>query len=299
MKIDLSQFVTESRNQASEQIDTLSTFEMLKVINEQDQTVPLAVQECLPEITQLVDHLAAKMAQGGRLFYVGAGTSGRLGILDASECPPTFGTKPSEVIGLIAGGHRAILQAVENAEDDPLLAKNDLIEQQFSAIDVLVGIAASGRTPYVIGAMDYAKEQGALVAAICCNKNSAMAQQADIAMTPVVGPEVVTGSSRMKAGTAQKLILNMITTSVMIKRGKVFGNLMVDVEATNAKLIQRQVNIVQTATGCDESSAVLALNASQRHCKTAILMILADIDAATARVRLNKAHGYLRDALTE
>lgn len=299
MKIDLSQFVTESRNQASENIDTLSTLDMLNVINQQDQTVPIAVQACLPEIALLVDKLTEQMALGGRLFYIGAGTSGRLGILDASECPPTFGTAAEEVVGLIAGGHAAILKAVENAEDSPDLAKQDLINHQFKQQDVLVGIAASGRTPYVLGAMAYAKECGALVAAISCNPNSAMPSQADIAITPIVGPEVVTGSSRMKAGTAQKLILNMITTGVMIKRGKIFGNLMVDVEATNAKLKQRQVNIVMTATGCDENQALSALNACQRHCKTAILMILADIDAATASARLSTSNGFLRDALAK
>ncbi|MDT0176977.1 N-acetylmuramic acid 6-phosphate etherase [Enterobacter sp. BRE11] len=297
MTIDLSQLITEGRNPASQNIDELSTDAMLRVINNEDKKVALAVDAIVPQIAQTVDAIVAAFAQGGRLIYSGAGTSGRLGILDASECPPTFGTPRDQVVGLIAGGHRAILQAVENAEDDREQGAQDLRDIQFSAKDVLVGIAASGRTPYVLGALEYARTLGATTAALTCNPNSAMAQAADIAITPVVGPEVVTGSSRMKAGTAQKLVLNMLTTGAMIRSGKVYGNLMVDVEATNQKLVQRQINIVMQATDSDEASASRALAACDGHCKTAILMLLADIDAEEARARLNRHQGFIRRAL--
>lgn len=299
MAIDLSNLVTESRNHHSENIDTLSTLDMLKVINNEDKKVPLAVEKVLPEIAQLVDKVAIAFSQGGRLIYCGAGTSGRLGILDASECPPTYGTPHEMVIGLIAGGHKAILQAVENAEDNTQLGEQDLRQLNFNEQDVLVGIAASGRTPYVIGALNYAKSLGATTGAISCNPESPIAQIADIAITPIVGAEVVTGSSRMKAGTAQKLILNMITTAAMIKIGKVFGNLMVDVEATNAKLVERQVRIVMQATECERSIAEQALSQCQRHCKTAILMILAGVDALQAAQMLNQNKGFIRKALGE
>ncbi|ENF0688738.1 TPA: N-acetylmuramic acid 6-phosphate etherase [Proteus mirabilis] len=299
MAIDLSNLVTESRNHHSEHIDTLSTLEMLKVINNEDKKVPFAVEATLPHIARLVDKVVTAFSQGGRLIYCGAGTSGRLGILDASECPPTYGTPHDMVIGLIAGGHKAILQAVENAEDNVQLGAEDLRQLNFNAKDVLVGIAASGRTPYVIGALEYARSLGAVTGAISCNPDSPIAQRADIAITPIVGPEVVTGSSRMKAGTAQKLILNMITTGAMIKMGKVFGNLMVDVEATNAKLIERQIRIVMQATECDRATAEQALAQCQRHCKTAILMILAGVNAQQATQLLAQNKGFIRQALAK
>jgi N-acetylmuramic acid 6-phosphate etherase len=297
MKINLSQMVTESRNPASSQIDTLPTLDMLAVINSEDQKVPLAVAATLPAIAKVVDLVVEAFACGGRLIYCGAGTSGRLGILDASECPPIYGTPREQVVGLIAGGHTAILQAVENAEDNPQMGEQDLRNLGFNARDVLVGIAASGRTPYVLGAMAYARSVGAAAVAISCNPNSAMSQAADIAIEPVVGPEVVTGSSRMKAGTAQKLILNMITTGAMIRSGKVYSNLMVDVEATNAKLVQRQVNIVVEATECSPEEAEEALNQCQRHCKTAIVMILGGLSAPEASAVLSKNKGFIRQAL--
>ncbi|EOV6247532.1 TPA: N-acetylmuramic acid 6-phosphate etherase [Vibrio parahaemolyticus] len=297
MKIDLSRLVTESRNPASAEIDTLSTIEMLQVINEEDQKVALAVKAVLPQIAKTVDAITAAFANGGRLVYMGAGTSGRLGILDASECPPTYGTHPDMVIGLIAGGHQAILKAVENAEDDAKMGQDDLKALHLTKHDVVVGIAASGRTPYVLGGLEYAKSIGATTASIACNPECAMAKSADIAILPIVGAEVVTGSSRMKAGTAQKLVLNMLTTGAMIRSGKVFGNLMVDVEATNAKLIQRQTNIVVEATGASKEEAERALNACDRHCKTAILMILADLDAEQAKSRLDAHNGFIRAAL--
>ncbi|WP_422768312.1 N-acetylmuramic acid 6-phosphate etherase [Photobacterium leiognathi subsp. mandapamensis] len=299
MKIDLTTLVTESRNVASENIDMLSTIDMLKVINQEDQKVALAVEAVIPEIAKVVDLIAEAFQSGGRLIYTGAGTSGRLGILDASECPPTYGSDPDLVIGLIAGGHKAILKAVENAEDNVELGATDLQQIGFNHKDILVGIAASGRTPYVIGSMNYAKSVGAKVAALSCNANSPMAEIADINLTPIVGAEVVTGSSRMKAGTAQKLVLNMLTTGAMIRTGKVFGNLMVDVEATNAKLIQRQKNIVVEATGCSEAQAADALTQCNNHCKTAILMILLNINADLAAAKLSKHHGFIRHALLD
>ncbi|HAE79735.1 N-acetylmuramic acid 6-phosphate etherase [Morganella morganii] len=298
MKIDLTSMITESRNPASADIDSLPTLDMLRVINREDQTVALAVEKILPQVAQVVDAVAQAFRLGGRLIYMGAGTSGRLGILDASECPPTFGTPAEQVVGLIAGGHKAILKAVENAEDNRELAVNDLKALNFSEKDVLVGIAASGRTPYVLGGMEYALSLGATVAAVSCNPDSEMSRLAGIAITPVVGPEVITGSSRMKAGTAQKLILNMLTTGAMIRSGKVYGNLMADVEATNAKLVERQKRIVMAATECDRATAEQALTACDGHCKTAIVMILAQLSAGDAKALLAQHQGFIRDALT-
>lgn len=298
MKIDLTSMITESRNLASADIDSLPTLDMLRVINREDQTVALAVEKTLPQVAQVVDAVAQAFRLGGRLIYMGAGTSGRLGILDASECPPTFGTLAEQVVGLIAGGHKAILKAVENAEDNRELAVSDLKALNFSEKDVLVGIAASGRTPYVLGGMEYALSLGATVAAVSCNPDSEMSRLAGIAITPVVGPEVITGSSRMKAGTAQKLILNMITTGAMIRSGKVYGNLMADVEATNAKLVERQKRIVMAATECDRATAEQALAACDGHCKTAIVMILAQLSAGDAKALLAQHQGFIRDALT-
>ncbi|MEN4532526.1 N-acetylmuramic acid 6-phosphate etherase [Pantoea agglomerans] len=297
MKLDLSQMITEGRNPASQNIDELSTEAMLRVINDEDKKVALAVEAIVPQIAAAVDAICAAFQAGGRLIYCGAGTSGRLGILDASECPPTFGTPREQVVGLIAGGHTAILQAVENAEDNREQGAQDLKDIHFSRHDVLVGIAASGRTPYVLGALAYANELGATTVSLTCNPGSAMSQVAAIALTPVVGPEVVTGSSRMKAGTAQKLVLNMLTTGSMIRSGKVYGNLMVDVEATNQKLVQRQVNIVMQATDCDEATASTALTACGGHCKTAILMVLADLAADEAKALLSQHQGFIRQAL--
>lgn len=297
MSIDLSKLLTERRNSNSADIDTLSTEAMLAVINQEDQQVPHAITPYLPQIAQVVDRVAAAIQAGGRLIYIGAGTSGRLGILDASECPPTFGTRPEQVVGLIAGGHKAILSAVENVEDNKAQGAADLQTIQFSDRDVLVGLAASGRTPYVIGAMEYAKICNAFVAIVSCNPHGEMAQLADVAITPVVGPEVVTGSTRLKAGTAQKLVLNMISTGAMIRVGKVYSNLMVDVEATNAKLIERQVSIVMEATECSRDAAQQALTACGRHCKTAIVMVLANLSADEARTLLADNHGYIRQAL--
>ncbi|WP_340620185.1 N-acetylmuramic acid 6-phosphate etherase [Xenorhabdus siamensis] len=298
MKIDLNNLVTESRNLASTHIDELSTLDMLRVINDEDKKVAVAVEQTLPQVALVVDKVAEALRQDGRLIYSGAGTSGRLGILDASECPPTYGTKPEQVVGLIAGGHQAILKAVENAEDNRQLGANDLKALHLNKKDVLVGIAASGRTPYVLGAMEYAISVGATVACISCNPGSPMTRLADIAITPIVGPEVVTGSSRMKAGTAQKLVLNMITTGAMIRTGKVYGNLMVDVEATNAKLVERQKNIVMAATECNRETAEQALNACNGHCKTAIVMILSGSSAEEAKILLTEHQGFVRPTIS-
>jgi N-acetylmuramic acid 6-phosphate etherase len=299
MSLDLSRMITESRNPVSENIDELTTEAMLRVINNEDKKVALAVEAIVPQVALAVDAIAAAFQRGGRLIYSGAGTSGRLGILDASECPPTFGTPREQVVGLIAGGHKAILQAVENAEDNANMGAADLQAIDFNERDVLVGIAASGRTPYVLGALDYARRQGAMTVALTCNPDSEMARVAQIALTPVVGPEVVTGSSRMKAGTAQKLVLNMLTTGAMIRSGKVFGNLMVDVEATNQKLVQRQINIVREATGCSAETAQSALADCHGHCKTAILMVLAQLSAQEAAALLAQHQGFIRPALRQ
>ncbi len=299
MKIDLSALTTEGRNSHSAHIDMLSTEAMLRVINNEDQKVALAVEKVIPAISQAVDLIVAAFRKNARLVYCGAGTSGRLGILDASECPPTYGTPREQVVALIAGGHQAILQAVENAEDNESLGQQDLNNIHFTADDVLVGIAASGRTPYVMGALQHAKSLGARTIALTCNEGSAITQIADIAITPVVGAEVITGSSRLKAGTAQKLVLNMLTTGAMIRSGKVYGNLMVDVEATNMKLVQRQINIVMQAAECDQQTASQALQASDGHCKTAIVMVLANLTYEQARARLEKYDGFIRPALAQ
>ena len=297
MKLSLQQFTTESRNQASANIDTVGTLEMVTIINNEDKKVAMAVESILPQIAQAVDAIQYAFSQGGRLVYCGAGTSGRLGILDASECPPTFGSPAEQVIGLIAGGKTAILHAVENAEDNSEAGQQDLQNLNITKDDIIVGIAASGRTPYVIGAMQYAKQQECKVISLCCNNNSEMASIANIALDVIVGPEVVTGSSRMKAGTAQKMVLNMLTTGAMIKNGKVFGNLMVDVQATNAKLIERQKKIIMDATNCSREIAEEALTGSGNHCKTAIVMILTNSDVNQAKASLQQHKGFIRPCI--
>lgn len=299
MEINLNAMVTEGRNKNSMSIDTLSTLELVKVINEEDKKVAIAVEAELNNVAKSIDKIVDSFKNGGRLIYIGAGTSGRLGILDASECPPTYGTSPEMVIGIIAGGEKAILKAVENAEDNEELCVEDLKKINFNKKDVLVGIAASGRTPYVMGGLKYANNLGATTVGISCNPDSIIAKTASIAISPIVGPEVVTGSSRMKAGTAQKLILNMLTTGSMIKMGKVYSNLMVDVEATNLKLVERQGKIVIDATGCSKEEAEVALSKCDRHCKTAIFMILSGKNVEEAKEILKRNEGYIRKALEE
>ncbi|EOH6333139.1 N-acetylmuramic acid 6-phosphate etherase [Citrobacter koseri] len=297
--MQLENMITEGVNRASFEIDRASTLDMCRIINDEDKTVPLAVEQVLPEIAAAIDIIYAQVSAGGRLIYTGAGTSGRLGILDASECPPTYGVESGLVIGLIAGGERAIQHAIEGAEDNRELGVNDLKALALNERDVVVGIAASGRTPYVIAGLEYARTLGCRTIGISCNPGSAVAKAAELAITPVVGAEVVSGSSRMKAGTAQKLILNMLSTGLMIKSGKVFGNLMVDVVATNEKLNVRQVNIVKNATGCTGQQAEAALIACGRHCKTAIVMLLKNLNATEASLRLEQHGGFIRQVLEE
>ncbi|CAM2978029.1 MULTISPECIES: N-acetylmuramic acid 6-phosphate etherase [Vibrio] len=293
----LSHLVSEGRNPETMDIDLLPSLEIVKRINQQDKLVPLAVEKVLPDIAQAVDKITQAFKSGGRLVYMGAGTSGRLGVLDASECPPTFGVSDQMVIGLIAGGPDAILKAKEGAEDSPELGVADLKSIEFSDKDVVVGIAASGRTPYVIGALEYANDLGATTVALSCNPDSIIAEVAQIAISPVVGPEALTGSTRLKSGTAQKLVLNMLTTASMIRLGKSYQNLMVDVKATNKKLVARAARIVMQATECDKQQAVNTLERTDYDVKLAILMLLTGMDVDSARSQLNHQEGFLRRAV--
>ncbi|AFU20170.1 N-acetylmuramic acid 6-phosphate etherase [Actinobacillus suis] len=295
----LSKMITEQRNPHSMNIDQLSALELVKVINQEDKQVPLAVEKCLPQIAQAVEKIVQAFQNGGRLVYIGAGTSGRLGVLDASECPPTYGVSPEMVVGIIAGGERALRHPIEGAEDNTEQGKADLQAVNFSQKDVLVGIAASGRTPYVIGALEYAKSLGSTTVSIASNPNSAMAQIAEIAIDTIVGPEVLTGSSRMKSGTAQKLVLNMLTTASMVMIGKCYSNLMVDVQASNEKLKARAIKIVMEATECDRTVAENALKIAENNAKLAIMMILSDSDKTTAEQLLSVHRGKLRQALAK
>ena len=293
----LSTLITEQRNPNSMHVDSLSALEIVQLMNKEDKQVPLAIEKCLPQIAQAVECIVAAFQQGGRLVYIGAGTSGRLGVLDASECPPTFGVSPEMVKGIIAGGERALRHPIEGAEDSKEQAVIDLQTIQFSSKDVLVGIAASGRTPYVIGALEYAKSLGSATVSIASNPNSAMANIVDIAIDTVVGPEVLTGSSRLKSGTAQKLVLNMLTTASMILMGKCYQNLMVDVQASNEKLKARAIRIVMQATDCDKALAEETLKQADQNAKLAIMMILSGLDRAQAEALLEKHHGKLQLAL--
>ena len=295
--VELSSLETEHRNPRSMHIDELPTLDMLRVINEEDKTVALAVERILPEIAKAVEAIAWRLGKGGHLFYIGAGTSGRLGILDAVECPPTYSTPPDLVQGLIAGGTPAVFRAQEGAEDNPCLAKKDLDARDFSASDVLVGIAASGRTPYVLGGMKYAKELGAATIALACTSSPAIAEFADISLLPVTGPEAVTGSTRMKAGTAQKMVLNMLSTGAMIRLGKVYGNLMVDVKTSNQKLEERARRIVMDASGCSYKESTDALGEAGGSAKLAILLRRTGLGAEEGKKLLEEAGGSLSAAL--
>ena len=293
----LSTLITEQRNPNSMHVDSLSALEIVQLMNEEDKQVPLAIEKCLPQIAQAVECIVDAFQQDGRLVYIGAGTSGRLGVLDASECPPTFGVSPEMVKGIIAGGERALRHPIEGAEDSKAQAVVDLQTIHFSSKDVLVGIAASGRTPYVIGALEYAKSLGSVTVSIASNSNSAMANIVDIAIDTVVGPEVLTGSSRLKSGTAQKLVLNMLTTASMILMGKCYQNLMVDVQASNEKLKARAIRIVMQATDCDKALAEETLKQADQNAKLAIMMLLSGLDRAQAEALLEKHHGKLQLAL--
>ncbi|MBW9174021.1 N-acetylmuramic acid 6-phosphate etherase [Clostridium estertheticum] len=295
--LNLKKLITESRNENTMNIDTVSTLEMVKIINNEDKKVAGAVEKELPKIAIAIDSIAQRMHKGGRLIYIGAGTSGRLGILDASECPPTFGIPEELVQGIIAGGKEAIFRAIEGAEDSKQIAESDLKSKGLTQNDTVVGIAASGRTPYVIGGLEYANEIGALTISVTCNANSPVSAVAKISIAPVVGAEVVTGSTRLKSGTAQKMVLNMLSTGAMIKLGKVYGNLMVDVKSTNKKLTQRAKLIVCEATGIDIEEATEVLSITDFDVKLAIFMILSKLNKEQAKIRLDLNKGYIAKAL--
>lgn len=295
--MNIRNLITEQINKDTKDIDKVSTLEMVRLINNEDKKVALAVEEELPNISEAIDVIAERLDKGGRLVYMGAGTSGRLGILDAAECPPTFGVEPELVHGLIAGGQEAILKAVEGAEDSKELGKSDLIDINFTSNDVLVGIAASGRTPYVIGGIEYANGIGAFTISVTCNTNSKMSEVSKIAISPVVGPEALTGSTRMKAGTAQKMVLNMLSTGTMVKLGKAYGNLMVDVQTNNIKLIERAKNIVMQATGTTEEIARESLKITDNNVKLSILMIITGMSKYEAEKSLKNNKGYLAKAI--
>ena len=294
----LQQLVSEGRNPRTTDIDLMSSLDIVTTINAEDRTVADAVHATLPQVAEAVDAIVAAFNAGGRLIYIGAGTSGRLGVLDASECPPTYGVPPTMVVGLIAGGLGALVNASEGAEDRTEAGAADLQDIALTAHDVVVGIAVSGRTPYVIGALDYARTQGATTVALTCNPASPIAAMADISIAPLVGPEVVTGSTRMKSGTAQKLVLNMLSTASMVRIGKTYGNLMVDMIASNGKLVARAARIVVEATDCSLPEAEAALAGAGNHSKLAILMVLTGLEPDAARQKLDEAGGVLRRALT-
>lgn len=295
--VELHQIATEQRNPNTLNIDSLSTLDMINLINREDHKVAKAVGLVTDKIAEAVDVIADRLGKGGRLIYCGAGTSGRLGILDAVECPPTYSTAPEMVQGLMAGGYSAIFKAVEGAEDSKELGVEDMKNISFSAGDVLVGIAASGRTPYVLGCMEYAKGLGAATVSVTCCPGSVLDNFADIGIAPAPGPEVITGSTRMKSGTAQKMVLNMLSTGAMIKLGKVYGNLMVDVKPSNEKLVRRCVTIVCAATECDEATATAALEACEYRPKVAIVMVLMGVGAGDAKALLNRSNGRIAEIL--
>lgn len=297
LRAELEALTTEAFRPELAEIDRLSTLEIAKIMNAEDATVPTAVATQLPRIAAAIDAIAARMARGGRLIYAGAGTAGRLGVLDASECPPTFNTDPSEVVGLIAGGPSAMVTSVEDAEDSKELAAADLEALAPTPDDTVVGVSASGRTPYAVGAVEHARARGALTIGLSCNAHSALAAAADHGIEVVVGPELLTGSTRLKAGTAQKLVLNMLSTITMIRLGKTYGNLMVDVRASNEKLRARSRRIVALATGASDEEIEQALAATDGEVKNAILTILGGVDGPTAARLLEESDGHLRAAL--
>lgn len=298
-ELELTRATTEQRNPRSMGLDRMSSLEIAKLMNDEDKGVALAVEKVLPEVAKAIDWAREALGKGGRLIYIGAGTSGRLGVLDAAECPPTFGVEPGVVVGLIAGGDRALTTSVEGAEDDPVLCEEDLRSLGLNSKDLVVGLAASGRTPYVLGGFAYAKKVGCRTVAISCNSESAVGREAGLSIEPVTGPEVLTGSTRLKAGTAEKMVLNMISTGSMVGLGKAYENLMVDVQQSNHKLTSRAVNIVCEATGCSTESAREALDRSLQDVKVAVVMLLAGISVEEARGRLESSSGHVREALEQ
>jgi N-acetylmuramic acid 6-phosphate etherase len=297
LRAQLETLTTEAFRPELADIDRLPTLDIARLMNGEDTSVPAAVSRQLPRIAAAIDAIAERMARGGRLIYAGAGTAGRLGVLDASECPPTFNTDPARVVGLIAGGPQALITSVEGAEDSAELARADLDGLALTAVDTVVGVSASGRTPYAVGAVEHARAQGALTVGLSCNADSALAAAAEHGIEVVVGPELLTGSTRLKAGTAQKLVLNMLSTITMIRLGKTYGNLMVDVRASNDKLRARSRRIVALATGAGDEEVERALAATDGEVKNAILTILAGVDGPTAARLLEEAGGHLRAAL--
>lgn len=293
---DIKNIGTEQRNEKTKDLDLLSTMDILKIMNEEDLNVVAGVKKALPQIEKVVEAMIVALKNGGRVIYVGAGTSGRTGIIDAVECGPTFSCT-NEFLGLIAGGYGAIVKAVEGAEDKKELCVEDLKNNNFTSKDLLVGVAASGRTPYVIGGIEYAKEIGAKTACVCCNLNTKIGAMVDYPIEVSAGPEVLTGSTRLKSGTCQKVIINMLSTASMVGLGKVYKNLMVDVMATNEKLVERCRQIVMAATDCDWETADKALKISNNHCKEAIVMILLNVDLDTAKEKLASADGFVRKAV--
>ncbi|MBF2655406.1 N-acetylmuramic acid 6-phosphate etherase [Listeria seeligeri] len=293
----LENLATEERNKKTIDLDTLSPKEILAVMNEEDATVPTAIKNVLPQIELIVSVVISSFQNGGRLIYLGAGTSGRLGVLDAAECVPTFGVAKEQVVGLIAGGEKAFVAAIEGAEDSKTLGENDLKQIKLTANDFVIGIAASGRTPYVIGALDYAKSVGAKTGAISCNANAEISAHADIAVEIVTGAEILTGSTRLKAGTAQKLVLNMISTASMVGIGKVYKNLMVDVLPTNKKLEERSKRIIMEATEVDYETASKFYELAEKHVKVAIVMILTNSTKEIALEKLSEAKGFVRNTI--
>lgn len=288
---------TEQRNTSSTKLDSMNARQIAELMNQQDQLVASAVEAELDSISEAIEAIHASLRAGGRLVYIGAGTSGRLGVLDASECPPTFNSPPEMVVGLIAGGDRALRTPIEGAEDDPDQAARDLTAIDFGGKDILMGIATSGRTPYVIGGLQFARNLGAKTIGFVCNANSKMHGEADIMIAPIVGPEILSGSTRLKSGTATKMVLNMLTTGAMVLLGKTYGNLMVDLRATNSKLKERSVRIVSELTELDARESLKLLQQCDGEVKTAIVMQLNQVSASEARKRLTENDGHLRSAL--
>lgn len=295
--MNLEGLTTEARNEATKKIDQVSTLEMVTLINQEDQKVAQAIEKVLPQIATAIDAAAERFKKGGRLIYCGAGTSGRLGALDAIELTPTYNVSPERAFGILAGGEKAMYQAIEGAEDSKELAIEDLTQHQLTARDVVIAIAASGRTPYAVSAIEYGKKVGALTISVTCNNQSPMNQLAEIGIAPIVGPEVITGSTRMKAGSAQKMVLNMFSTGIMVKVGNIYQNLMVNVQPTNEKLIQRATNIIKEAAEIEESQAKEYLEAAQLEVAPAIVMAKAHVDFQKAKQLLAEHDGRISEVL--